>query len=89
MRASGRFGDPATVVVVPSVVNGSVTVGGAVAGEPSIAQSEDGLTVTVYPAGGVFTVNVATVDVADGLHVPLTTTRYCLPLSPANVAAVV
>ena len=64
MRASGRFGDPATVVVVPSVVNGSVTVGGAVAGEPSIAQSEDGLTVTVYPAGGVFTVNVAAAPVA-------------------------
>ena len=64
MRANGRFGDPATVVVVPSVVTGSVTVGGAVAGEPSIAQAGEGRTVTVYPAGGVFTVNVAAAPVA-------------------------
>jgi endoglycosylceramidase len=60
MRADARFGDPATVVVVPSVVNGSITFGGAVAGEPSIVATPDGgRTVSVYPAGGVFTINVA------------------------------
>ena len=65
MRANGKFGDPATVVVVPSAVNGSVTVGGAVAGEPSIAQTGDGgRIVTVFPAGGQFTVNVAAAPVA-------------------------
>ena len=64
MRASGRFGDPATVVIVPSVVTGSVTVGGAVAGEPAIGQSGEGRTVTVYPAGGVFTVDVAAAPLA-------------------------
>ena len=65
MRANGKFGDPATVVVVPSVVNGSVTVGGAVAGEPSIAQTGDGgRIVTVFPAGGEFTLNVAAAPVA-------------------------
>jgi len=65
MRANGKFGDPATVVVVPSVVNGSVTVRGAVAGEPSIAQTGDGgRIVTVFPAGGEFTLNVAAAPVA-------------------------
>ena len=65
MRAKGKFGDPATVVVVPSVVNGSVTVGGAVAGEPSIAQTGDGgRIVTVFPAGREFTLNVAAAPVA-------------------------
>ncbi len=64
MRANARLGDPATVLMVPSVVTGSVTVGGAVAGEPSIAQSGEGRTVTVYPAGGPFTVNVAAAPVA-------------------------
>jgi len=51
-------------VMVPSGVNGSVTVGGAVAGEPAIALSGEGRTVTVYPAGGEFTVNVAAAPVA-------------------------
>ena len=64
LRANARFGDPATVVMVPSGVSGSITVGGAVAGEPAIAQSGEGRTVTVYPAGGVFTVNVAAAPVA-------------------------
>jgi len=46
-------------------VNGSVTVGGAVAGEPSIAQTGDGgRIVTVFPAGGDFTLNVAAAPVA-------------------------
>jgi endoglycosylceramidase len=64
MRATGRSGDPATVVMVPSVVNGTVTVGGAVEGELSIGQAGEGRTVIVYPAGGVFTVNVAAAPVA-------------------------
>ena len=60
MRATARFGDPPTVVVVPAVVNGSVTVGGGVAGEPSIAPTSDGgRIVTVFPGGGDFTVNIA------------------------------
>jgi hypothetical protein len=58
MRANARLGDPATVVMVPSVVNGSVTVGGAVEGELSIGQAGEGRRVIVYPAGGVFTVNI-------------------------------
>ena len=64
MRANARFGDPATVVMVPSVVTGSVTVGGAIAGEPSVASAGEGRTVTVYPAGGAFTVNIAAAPVA-------------------------
>jgi len=45
-------------------VTGSVTVGGAVAGEPAIAQSGEGRTVTIYPAGGAFTVDVAAAPLA-------------------------
>jgi hypothetical protein len=40
-------------------------------------------------AGAVFTVKVAAEEVTLGGHVPLSTTRYCLPLSPDTVAAVV
>ena len=65
MSANGRFGDPATVIVVPSDVTGPITVGGAVAGEPSIVTTNDGgRTVTVYPGGGRFTVNVAAAPLA-------------------------
>jgi len=65
MRANARSGDPPTVLMVPSVVSGSVTVGGAVTGEPSIAQAGDGgRIVTVFPAGGEFTLNVAAAPVA-------------------------
>ncbi|HET7465530.1 MAG TPA: cellulase family glycosylhydrolase [Candidatus Dormibacteraeota bacterium] len=65
MHATARFGDAPTVVVVPAVVTGSVTVGGAVAGEPSIAQTSDGgRIVTVFPGGGDFTVNVAAAPLA-------------------------
>ena len=64
MRANGRFGDPPTVIVVPANVTGSITFGGAVAGEPSIAQSGESRTVSVFPAGGVFTVNVAAAPLA-------------------------
>lgn len=58
VHATGRSGDPPTVVVVPADVTGSVTAGGAVTGEPSVQQYGEGRTVTVYPSGGSFTVNV-------------------------------
>ena len=59
MRAFGKFGQPPTVVVVPGNVTGPITVGGAYAGEPSIEASHSGRTVTVYPSGGFFTIDVA------------------------------
>ena len=37
----------------------AITVGGAYAGEPSIGASASGRTVTVYPSGGFFTIDVA------------------------------
>lgn len=59
MHANGKFGEPPTVIVVPANVTGSISVAGAVAGEPSIDQSASGRTVTVYPGGGAFTISVA------------------------------
>lgn len=65
MSANGRFGDPATVIVVPSDVTGAVTVAGSIAGEPSIVMTNDGgRAVTVYPGGGSFTVSVAAAPLA-------------------------
>ncbi|HEV2217930.1 MAG TPA: cellulase family glycosylhydrolase [Candidatus Dormibacteraeota bacterium] len=64
MRASGRAGDHATFIVVPANVTGSITAGGAVAGEPSVTQIGEGRLITVVPAGGVFTVNVAAAPLA-------------------------
>jgi hypothetical protein len=59
LKASGGFGDPATVVIIPANVTGGVTVAGAIAGEPDISTGENGRTVTVYPGGGGFTITVA------------------------------
>ena len=60
LTASGKFGDPPTVVVIPSVVTGSVNVSGAIAGQPDVfIEPTGGRTVTVYPAGGEFSVTVA------------------------------
>ena len=47
LQATGKFGDVPTVVVIPAVVTGDVSVSGAVAGEPAISPSQGGRLVTV------------------------------------------
>jgi len=59
LRATGRFGDPSTVVAIPSRVTGAVTVSGAIAGEAVVSGTLNGRTLTVYPAGGAFSIEVA------------------------------
>jgi hypothetical protein len=59
LKATGKFGDVPTVVVIPAEVTGDVSVAGAVAGEPAIAPSHGGRLVTVYPSGGAFSISVA------------------------------
>jgi endoglycosylceramidase len=59
LRATSHFGDPPTVVLVPPNVAGAVSVSGAVAGEAVVSESAKGRTVTVYPAGGEFSIEVA------------------------------
>ena len=59
LHATGRFGDPATVVVIPSVATGAVSVTGAVTGPAAESIAPSGRTVTVYPAGGGFSIEVA------------------------------
>jgi len=59
LRATSRFGDGPTVVSIPPDVRGAVSVSGAVAGEPVVSESTSGRTVTVYPGGGQFSIEVA------------------------------
>lgn len=75
LRATGRFGDSATVVTIPAGVTGDVSVSGAVSGQPDLSSGENGRTVTVYPGGGEFTITVAPAPLA----------RH--PLCPAAVTA--
>jgi hypothetical protein len=58
LQAAGRFGDLPTVVVIPPQVTGPVSVSGAVAGEPAISVSGGVRMVTVFPAGGAFSIEV-------------------------------
>jgi hypothetical protein len=59
LRASSRFGAGPTVVSIPPDVTGAVSVSGAVAGDPVVSESAGGRTVTVYPGGGQFSIEVA------------------------------
>jgi endoglycosylceramidase len=66
LRATSRFGDPPTVVMVPPAVTGSISVSGAVAGEAVVLESVNGRTVTIYPAGGEFSIKVAAAPLRAG-----------------------
>ncbi|HXI97130.1 MAG TPA: hypothetical protein VNG04_13445, partial [Candidatus Acidoferrum sp.] len=59
LRATSRFGAGPTVVSIPPDVTGAVSVSGAVAGDPVVSESAAGRTVTVYPGGGQFSIEVA------------------------------
>ena len=56
--ATGRRGDPPTVVYIPPEVAGDVTVGGAATGS-TITNPDGSRLVTATPNGGQFTVSVA------------------------------
>ena len=59
LQATGRLGDGPTILAVPSEVTGRVSVSGAVAAEPSAAESGSGRTVIVYPSGGEFSIAIS------------------------------
>jgi endoglycosylceramidase len=67
LRESGRLGDPPTAVEIPPLVTGAVTVSGAVAGEPVVTESPAGRTVTVYPAAGELSIEVAAAPLSTGV----------------------
>jgi hypothetical protein len=52
--------------MVPPAVTGSIAVSGAVAGEAVVSESVNGRIVTVYPAGGGFSIEVAAAPLRAG-----------------------